>query len=145
MQPGGEHKRSASKRVLRRGSAEMRAPWIGPTIANGSLPVSRGGRTPKDTFGGYNPDWHSFISTVAASWCRPHEWAFPTGGDESRRRESNPRPLAYEANALPLSYSGGTLDCSDQGVALRRERGQQDRLDGEGGLGVLPDRNLAPQ
>src|ERR1700704_6017979 len=47
MQPGWEHKRSASKRVLRRGSAEMRAPWIGPTMAIGLLPVSEGGRHPK--------------------------------------------------------------------------------------------------
>src|SRR5437899_2884281 len=40
MQPGCEHTRSASKRVLRRGRAEMRAPWIGPTMANGPLPLS---------------------------------------------------------------------------------------------------------
>src|SRR5260370_5126035 len=40
MQPGCEHRRSGSKRVLRRGSAEIRAPWIGPpTMANGPLPL----------------------------------------------------------------------------------------------------------
>src|SRR5437016_4226682 len=42
MQPGCEHTRSASKRVLRRGRAEMRAPWIGPAMAIGPL-LSRGG------------------------------------------------------------------------------------------------------
>src|SRR5438270_8710459 len=46
MQPGCEHRRSASKRVLRRGSAEIRAPWIGPpTMANGPLPLESHGRT----------------------------------------------------------------------------------------------------
>src|SRR6266581_4732094 len=42
MQSGWEQTRSAAKRVLRRGRAEMRAPWIGPTIANGLLPRSYG-------------------------------------------------------------------------------------------------------
>src|SRR5437588_5122039 len=46
MQPGCEHRRSASKRVLRRGSAEIRAPWIGPpTMANGPLPLESHART----------------------------------------------------------------------------------------------------
>src|SRR6266851_10085522 len=39
MQPGYEQQRSAEKRALRRGNADIRAPWIGPTIANGPLPV----------------------------------------------------------------------------------------------------------
>src|SRR5260370_23512829 len=34
---------------------------------------------------------------------------------------------------------------SERGPALCCERGQQDRLDGEGRLGVLSDSNLAPE
>src|SRR5947207_1525777 len=64
MQPGCEHRRSASKRVVRRGSAEIRAPWIGPpTMANGPLPLESHGRTDTgNTYAGYNPDWPWFIS-----------------------------------------------------------------------------------
>src|SRR6267378_3879975 len=52
----------------------------------------------KDTLARSNPDCPSFISGGVSQLAAPAGW--------SRRRESNPRPLAYEANALPLSYSG---------------------------------------
>ena len=43
--------------------------------------------------------------------CRRQVWveiahAFDSRERESQRRESNPRPIAYEAIALPLSYAG---------------------------------------
>src|SRR3989442_6299918 len=99
MQPGCEHTRSASKRVWRRGRAEMRAPWIGPAMAIGLRPsVVEDGTT----------KIRSTVTTQIGPSLFP--WRARSGQeslDESRRRESNPRPLAYEANALPLSYSGG--------------------------------------
>src|SRR5437879_6874866 len=136
MQPGWEHRRSASKRVLRRGSAEIRAPWIGPTMANGLLPVSRMELTPK--IRSPSPTRIALHLFRGVFHSPPPRWMEPEEGIEPSTTR-----LRSECSAAELLRPA--LDCSNQGLALRRERGEQDRLDGEGGLGVLPDHHLTPQ